>query len=66
MFENIQVVHRPQLGPNVLHGHLKPRITVYRIMNGQNVYVTMDADGSSAHYRTEEGDLAFCGVEEMP
>ena len=65
MFKNIQVVHLPQLGPDILHGYLVPRITVYRIMYGQNVYVTMNADGSSAHYRTEEGDLSFRGVEEI-
>ena len=65
MLKNIQVIHLPQLGPDILHGHLKPRITVYRIMDGQNVYVTMNADGSGAHYRTEEGDLAFCGVEKI-
>ena len=28
-------------------------------MYGQNVYVTMGADGSSAHYRMEEGDFTF-------
>jgi hypothetical protein len=66
MLKNIQIIHLAQLGPNILHGHLEPGITVYRIMYGQNVYVTMNADGSSAHYRTEEGDLAFCAVEEIP
>ena len=66
MFENLQIIHPPQLGPNIFHGHLVPRIAVYRIMYRQNVYVTVDADGSSAHYRAEEGDLAFCAVEEIP
>ena len=65
MFKNIQVIHLPQLGPDILHGHLEPRVTVYRIMYGQNVYVTMNANGSSAHYRTEERDLAFRSVEEI-
>ena len=65
MFKNIQVIHLPQLGPDILHGHLEPRVAVYRIVYGQNVYVTVDADGSSAHYRAEEGDFAFRGIEEI-
>ena len=66
VFKDIQVIYPPQLSPNILHGNLMPCISIYRIVYGQNVYVTMDADGSSAHYRTEEGDFAFCTIEEIP
>jgi hypothetical protein len=65
MFESIQIVHLAQLGPKVLHGHLIPCITVYRIVHGQDVRVTMNADGPGAHYRTEERDLGFWAVEEI-
>jgi len=65
MLKNIQVIHPPQLGPDVIHGHLMARVSIYRIMYGQDVYVTVNADRSSAHYRTEEGDFAFCTVEEI-
>ena len=34
-------------------------------MYGQHVYVTVDADGPSTHYRTEEGNLAFHGVKNI-
>jgi hypothetical protein len=66
MLKNIQIIHPPQLGPDIFHGHLMARISIYRIMYGQNVNVTMNADRSSAHYRTEEGDFAFRAVEEIP
>jgi len=65
MLKNIQIIHPPQLGPDVIHGHLMARVSIYRIMYGQDVYMTVNADRSSAHYRTEEGDFAFCAVEEI-
>ena len=65
MFKNIQIVHLPQLGPNVLHGNLESGIAVYRIVYRQNVYVTVNADRSGAHYRPEERDLALRAVEEI-
>ena len=46
MFKDIQIIHPPQLGPNIFHGHLMLRIVIDRIMYGQDVDVTMNADRS--------------------
>ena len=62
MLKNIQVIHPPQLGPDFVHGHLMARVSIYRIMYGQDVYMAVNADRPSAHYRTEEGNFAFCAV----
>ena len=53
VLESVQVIHPIQLGPNFFHGHLKPRVAVYRIMNGQDVDMSMNPNGPGAHYRTE-------------
>jgi len=62
MFKNIRIVHPPQPGPNILHGNFEPCITV----KWSCAWLEYVRGGSSAHYRTEEGDFAFRAVKEVP
>lgn len=61
--EDVQVVARAQLLPEVFDLHELACVAEYRVAHGEDVEVAVDAHWPCAHERAEERDLSFNSVQ---